>query len=317
MANFIDDDIDFSAYADMTECRQKLFRAGEYADEVVSHFWDEKADTDVVLPWRKTHGKIGIRPGELSLWAGINGHGKSLLLSQATAGFIPQRQRICVASLEMKPRATLARMYQQIHAGSRPPEEFIREYSKAANDWLWFYDHQGSTKAETMVGLVRYAATQIGCNQFILDSLMKCGMGEDDYNAQKRFVDSLCAVAQDTGIHVHLVVHSRKGSDESRAPGKMDVKGSGAITDLADNVFTFWRNKPKEEMRRTARDKVDETEPDGVLSCEKQRHGSGWEGRVGLFFEHASMQYTEQVGHAICLMEHPRTAGVMAKEDDF
>lgn len=317
MAEFIDDSIDFSLYADMTECKQKVFSAGEYAEEVVAHFWEQKEDDGIVMPWRKTHGRIAIRPGEVSLWAGINGHGKSLVLGQYSISMLPQKQRICVASLEMKPRTTLSRMSRQAYGGSKPSPEFIREYAQTTDKWLYFYDHQGTTKTETALGLIRYAAQELGCHQFILDSMTKCGIDDDDFSRQKRFVDSLCAVAQDTGIHVHLVAHSRKGQDESKSPGKMDVKGSGAITDLVDNVFCWWRNKPKEELARTNSDKYDPSEPDGVLSCDKQRNGE-WEGRIGLYFDPASTQYVEQMdGHPLSLLEHPKVGGLVQREDDF
>jgi twinkle protein len=40
----------------------------------------------------------------------------------------------------------------------------------------------------------------------------------------------------------------RKGLDESKPPGKLDSKGTGAISDLADNCFSIWRNKEKERL---------------------------------------------------------------------
>ena len=75
---------------------------------------------------------------------------------------------------------------------------------------------------------------------------MKCVSGEDDYNAQKNFVDALCSVARDLNIHIHLVHHIRKLSSEAQLPDKTDVKGSGSITDQVDNLLMVWRNKAKE-----------------------------------------------------------------------
>ncbi len=44
--------------------------------------------------------------------------------------------------------------------------------------------------------------------------------------------------------------HSRyslaKRRQRRKPTGKMDVKGSGAITDLTDNLFIIWRNKARE-----------------------------------------------------------------------
>jgi twinkle protein len=125
---------------------------------------------------------------------------------------------------------------------------------------------------------------------------MKCGIATDDFNGQKSFVDKLCVHARDTGMHIHLITHGRKGDSENRRMDKHDVKGASEITDLVDNVFTIWRNKPKEEAVRTQRaDAETLAEPDMVLSCIKNRHGE-WEGSVTLWFDPESLQYLGQPG---------------------
>jgi twinkle protein len=44
-----------------------------------------------LLPWAKTHGAIVLQPKQVSIWAGINGHGKSALLNQVIAEFCKQQ----------------------------------------------------------------------------------------------------------------------------------------------------------------------------------------------------------------------------------
>jgi twinkle protein len=123
----------------------------------------------------------------------------------------------------------------------------------------------------------------------VIDSLMKCVRGEDDYNGQKALVDELCAIARDHSIHIHLVHHIRKLENEAKKPDKSDVKGSGAITDQVDNVLLVWRNKADQQSRKAA-------DPDAALICCKQRHGE-WEGGINLWFDKESQQY----------LEHPET----------
>jgi hypothetical protein len=96
---------------------------------------------------------------------------------------------------------------------------------------------------------MRTSAT--ACHHVVIDSLMMTDVPEDgpgSMTAQKEAIRSLCDFAKRTGVHVHLVAHPRKGKDESAGPGKMDVAGSGKITDGADNVFTVWRAQ-KDEAR--------------------------------------------------------------------
>lgn len=120
---------------------------------------------------------------------------------------------------------------------------------------------------------------------------MKCGIGVDDYNRQKAFIDQLCAFAKDTGVHVHLVAHSRKGESEKNELDKLDVKGASEITDQVDNVFLVWRNKRKEDaLAKTPGDTEVAKLPDALLTCVKQRHGE-WEGRITLWFHRDSFQF--------------------------
>lgn len=291
MANFLEDDVDFAAYMDLTEHDQRVIGAGQYAEDVVSYFWDEKVERGQVLPWEKTIGTIAFRPGEVTLWAGYNGHGKSLALGQFCVGLVTQAKNMCIASLEMKPVITLARMCRQAAGTSKPDPDFIRMFHQTTDYCMWFYDQQGTVSADKMIGVMRYAAEVKGCHHFILDSLLKCGIGEDDYTAQKMFVDRICTVARDTGMHIHFVAHSRKGKDEKTPPGKMDVKGTGSITDQVDNVITWWRNKAKEDAARSG-EELDDSQPDALLVCDKQRNGN-WEGKVGFWFEPASLQFVE------------------------
>jgi hypothetical protein len=61
----------------------------------------------------------------------------------------------------------------------------------------------------------------------------------------------------------------------------MDIKGSGAITDLASTVLTVWRNKAKEAKRKEAAainaelSDEDYKKPDVRISCSKQRNYFG------------------------------------------
>lgn len=291
MANFISDNIDFGAYMDLTEHDQRVISAGSYADDVVAYFWDEKRERGQVLPWDKAKGKIAFRPAEVTLWNGFNGHGKSLALGQLGVSLTVQQRRLCIASLEMRPVITLARMCRQASGTNKPDQTYIRDFHRMTDAWIWMYDQQGTVNADKMIGVMRYVAEAKDCKHFILDSLTKCSIADDDYTAQKIFVDRICTVARDTGMHVHLVAHSRKGMDETKPPGKMDVKGSGAITDQVDNVITWWRNKTKEEAIRQNRG-FDDQDPDAMLICDKQRNGD-WEGKLGFWFDPKSMQFVE------------------------
>lgn len=312
MANFINDDIDFSAYMNLTEHDHRVISSGNYTEDVVDYFWSEKVERGQFLPWDKSLGKIAFRPSEVTIWSGFNGHGKSLALGQFCVGLIPQLKKMCIASFEMRPVVTLARMCRQAAGASKPDPDFIREFHSFTDKCIWIYDQQGMVSTDKVIGVMNYCATVKKVDHFIIDSFLKCGIAEEDYNAQKHFVDRICTVARDTGMHIHLVAHSKKKEDETKPPRKMDVRGAGSITDQVDNVIIWWRNKAKEEALRTTKDSAKLKElheqPDAMLLCDKQRNGD-WEGRLGYWFDQGSLQFVENKDGLPMNMLRARDAG--------
>jgi twinkle protein len=243
--------------------------------------------------------------GELSIWTGLSGHGKSLFLNQACLDALRRGMIVAIASFEMSAKKTLYRMVRQALGAENPEDWLIIQCLEWLGPRVWIYDHVGRANVEHLLKAFHRAACDQGVTHFVIDSLMKCGIAEDDYNGQKSLVDRLQNFAQKDNVHVHLVAHSRKKADESESPGKMDVRGAASITDLADNVFSIWRNKKKENAYR-AYEHTGELpsgmtieklmgQPDSLLDCLKHRElGGDAEGRYGLYYHRASMQFMER-----------------------
>jgi twinkle protein len=281
--------------------------ASVYVQELIDDLGTDRQEARSYLPWDKTHNVFQFRPGEVTIWAGVNGQGKSMMTGLAALSLCTQGEKVCIASFEMKPRRTLERMSRQWSGQSAPqPHEMqdsqilatFKDLYEQFRDWtatsLWLYDQQGTVETEVLLGVLKYCANELGITHFFIDSLMKCVADEDDYNGQKRFLDTVTSIARDTGMHVHIVHHVKKLADEGKTPDKMDVKGSGSITDQVDNLLLVWRNKPKERDSQAGK-KVADGEPDALLICEKQRNGE-WEGRWALWFDKDSQQYVSSQG---------------------
>lgn len=251
------------------------------------------------LPWKVKGQPVRFLRGEVTIWTGINGHGKSLVLILIMLYAMAQGERVCIASFEMHPRKTLFRMIRQALGLEKPEKREIESALSWLDGKLWIFDLLGTAKADRILEVFRYAYHRYGVQQFVIDSLLKCGIASDDYKGQKAFLDALNDFANSTNSHVHLVAHSRKGEDEFTPMGKMDVKGSGDIIDLASNVWSIWRNKVKEtdlakldacETLKMSRGEI-EQKPDALLICVKARDDRNEEGKVGLFFHPPSLQY--------------------------
>lgn len=292
------EEIDTEKYLKAHDVTHKVHGAEQWIEEIRKELLEPgQKDTSSTMPWPKTHGHFRYRPGEVTLYAGSNGGGKSLVTGQIALGLVKQDQRVAIASFEMKPKRSLMRMLRQFMGENIDAVMFTDRTSFInralgrmhyfSRNRLWFYDQQGSTSSREVIAMARYCAIELGIQHVFIDSLMKCVPAEDDFNAQKFFVDELTALARDHNIHVHLVHHIRKLSSEEVQPNKHDIKGTGAITDQVDNVLLMWRNKKKEKASIP-----DETQPDAILSCEKQRNGEAEES-ISLWYHKDSQQYLE------------------------
>jgi twinkle protein len=288
MAEFLTDDIDFSAYLKETDHAQKVRPAVDYIGAAKDRLRVRAQTKRVYLPWPKCNASFEFRRGEVTMWAGQNGHGKTDVTTQIALSLVGQGERVCVASFEMKPVTTIGRMVRmfamtnpfsdeyQSEAGHTMLESLYDDFGDWTQGYMWLYDQTGTAKVNTVLGMVKYCAKELGVTHIFIDSLMKCVKAEDDYNGQKDFVDQLCAIAKDHDIHIHLVHHLKKPQREGDMPDKHDTKGSGSITDQIDNLFMVWRNKPKEESYK--RDGMASNllnAADSYLFCRKQRNYEG------------------------------------------
>lgn len=286
-----DAEIDWSKYELSEDDQAKVRPAESWADDLIDAFSLPESVIGTCPPWSSIRDRVRFRPGELSLWTGINGHMKSMALNQFALCFAAQSEKSCIGSFEMHPLKTLKRMARQYVRDEVLSPSQVREFLSGIKGRVWLYDQVGTVHTDRVLALCRYAREEVGCQHMMIDSLMKCGMDADDYAAQKRFIDRLSTYAKDSGLHVHLVAHSKKVADES-CPSKMDVSGHADLTNMPDNVFVVWHNKKKLKAQAENNFQYDR-EPDAAFVCEKQRNGE-WEGSVGLYFDKKSLLFDDR-----------------------
>jgi len=257
---------------------------------------DKKADQAPQVLFRKANGLIHFRPGEVSVWAGFNGHRKSMLTSQVAVDLARQRQKVLIVSLEMLPARTMARMTRQACGEAYPADGAIDRFHAWTKGRLWLFDHVGRISTDRALALCRYFATEHGGTHVFLDSWMMVCNSEEALDEQKQFSTDLCRLAQETGLHVHVIAHCRKppGADgEKRIPTRYEIRGSSAISAQAANVFIVWMNKEKfDHLDSNPNDMDALAEPCAILKCDKQRNGA-WEGKLSLWLDPGSLRFME------------------------
>lgn len=201
----------------------------------------------------------GFFAGELSVWTGKRGIGKSTILSQLLLSAIDQGHKVCAYSGELDKAQFREWAYLQAAGpdnigyrddpltGKRLPT-VNPQVDKLISEWLherfWLFDLERNTRhdPEAILSQFAYAKMRYNADVFLVDNIMAVdfnGVRENDfYREQSKFTQALASFAKRQHVHVHLVVHPRKSS--SGAAGKTtadDVHGSGDITNRADNVF--------------------------------------------------------------------------------
>jgi len=203
----------------------------------------------------------GLLFGEVSVWTGVNGSGKSTLLGQLMLEAVNQNHAVCAYSGELPgaifrywidlqaagPRHLTS--YPDIHR-EEPVVKPTPEATKAIREWyrdkFFLFDHFGSATPESLFEVFEYAARRYGAKMFLIDNLMTMMTAEDQgryFRQQSDFVKRAVDFAHKHEVHVHIVAHPRKSHGRIT---KMDIAGTGDITNRADNVFAIHRITDKE-----------------------------------------------------------------------
>ena len=296
MTQFIPDSIDLSAYIDPPEFAAKVRSASDFKDAVRKELQPEefRVKSPTMLLSKVSHG-IEFRPGEVTAWVGYNGHRKSMFTSQVALDLAVQRQKILIVSLEMDPADTMVRMTKQSAGMAVPGNRMIDRFHDWTDGRLWLFDHIGNLSVDKALALCRYFADQHQGTHVFLDSMMMICASEEKLDEQKRFATGVVRLAQETGLHIHIVTHCRKpaAGDESKLPTRYEIRGSSAISDQAQNVVVVWMNKAKFaklEMNRNDIDALDQ--PCAVVKVDKQRKGR-WEGKIQLWHHEPSLRFCD------------------------
>lgn len=294
----ISDTLDFSQYMRETDPTVKVRKASAFMDEVAAQF-AERTERHPSMVSTKLRNVLQFRPGEITVWAGYNGARKSMLTGQVAIDLAVQNQRVMMASFEMLPARTIARMVRQAWGTNDPSAMQLERFGKWTDGRMWMFDHMGRIAPDECCAVIRYFADELKGAHVFIDSMMMVCASEESLDEQKQFTTDLVRLAQETRLHVHLIAHCRKPQDETKPPTKYDLRGSAAISDQAHNVVTVWANKPKKaKLDQNPHDEMALAEPDALVTVEKQRNGA-FEGRAKLWFDESSLRFVDDRTSAV------------------
>ena len=292
--------VDLEAYAPLAH---EVATPLAYRESIVEHFEGDPDNTGAWLPWGTTHD-LRFRPQECSIVTGQNFSGKSSLLGQAAIGWLRGNstinEKVLLISPEMSPQQSLARMVRQMTA--KIPAQVTEADVNACLVWLegkfWVYTAVGQVSVADLNNVIRYTAGEMDVTQVIVDNLSVLELeGQDTNRAQADLMTKFVHTSRTSGCHITLVAHNRKPA-QGEKPSRYQISGSGALSNLADNVISVVRNERKEEkladLSLSDEDRADiKAQADTRLIVQKQRHGTAYTGTSKLYYSPYSMRWSE------------------------
>lgn len=244
---------------------------------------------------------IGFAEGEVSVWSGLNGSGKSNFLTQQILEYAMQGVKTMLFSGEMQDFVIQNTMIKMVAGKDKltPSSDgtywFLQDEKrrKIILSWLdkyvYLYKNEYSMSAKEMLNSIVYSIKKYGVKMIIIDNLMTIDLhsyDKDKYEAQSMFVKDLAKLAKGFNVHIHIVCHPRKSAGFLR---KDDISGTADLSNAVDNVFIIHRVN-KDFVKRSA-DILDSTAikqlsqfSNIIEICKNRRHGAQ-DVYIGLFFE--------------------------------
>lgn len=186
------------------------------------------------------------RMGDLSVWTGIPGHGKSTFINHVMASLsVEQNWHVTFASFEQDPSSDHRRALRSWYLmGS--PEHCTDDQIKNADDWInhsfTFVCHDADSEEEMLnlswlIDCMKAAVFRHGCKVFVIDPWNELehdkprDMTLTEYTGAA--IRELRRQARSLNVHIAIVAHPAKMSADD------DMPGLYAISDSA-----HWANKP-------------------------------------------------------------------------
>ena len=254
---------------------------------------------------------IGFNLGEISIWSGGNGSGKSTILSQLALESVHNGFSAAMFSGELSSHRM--KSWLQLQAAGRArtkpsrydnvwyvPKDIGERIDKWTGDKLWLYNNDYGMDAKKVLDDIIAHIEQHHTDVMTIDNLMCLDMSKvpgDKYDKQSALVLALANTAKKYNIHIHFVCHPRKPNGFLR---KADISGTSDLTNAADNVFMMHRIN--NDYRKLSKDFFDKGKAEkyfnfsNVLEVMKNRDLGVEDELVGMYFEPESKRLLNQTG---------------------
>ncbi|KAM7381324.1 hypothetical protein PAMA_012263 [Pampus argenteus] len=190
----------------------------------------------------------GHRKGELTVFTGATGSGKTTFISEMALDLCMQGVNTLWGSFEIN-NVRLAKIMLTQFAMQRL-EENLEQYDFWADKFeelpLYFMTFHGQQNIKTVLDTMQHAVYLYDINHVIIDNLQFM-MGQehlsvDKFAVQDHIIGAFRKFATNTSCHVTLIIHPRKEEDD-RELQTASIFGSAKASQEADNVLILQEKK--------------------------------------------------------------------------
>lgn len=275
-------------YKDPNECLlnghpeviiDSIWNAKEYTPDGIVNGKDlwEEVSKDVVndgydLPWTDLSLNkmiMGLRKGELCVLTAGTGVGKTTFVRQIAYDFgVTKKLKIGMLMLEENVKRTATGL-MSVHVGKRlylnrhiiSDDEYRTAFEETLGTGNYvLYEHFGSLDGDNLMDKIRYMAVSEECDFIILDHISIAISGLEGDNERKMIdvlMTQLRSLAEETGVGLIIISHLRRNNaigsvsfEEGGSVSLSQLRGSGAIGQLADTVLGLERNQQAEGNKK-------------------------------------------------------------------
>jgi len=229
----------------------------------------------------------GHRRGELTVFSGETGCGKTTFLSQLTVSLAKQNVATLWGSFEIKNTQLARKMLLQLTQTTE--EEVVEQWDQVSQQFqdlpIYFMKFFGSSDVYEVLDAMSDACYAHDVTHIVLDNLQfmlsgmekSLGRNATKFDLQDIAIEEFRKFATRNNVHVTVVIHPRKQYGTEML-GSSTVYGSVKSVQEADNVVIIQKSRKEPEFRS--------------LTVEKNRY-NGNTGRVTLRFNQNTLSFTD------------------------
>lgn len=205
----------------------------------------------------------GLRKRELTLLTAGSGIGKSTLAREIAYG-LHQDHGLTIGNVYLEEsKEKTAQAYiaidQDVPLGTlRADKNCITQqqwqdsYERVIQERMFFYDHFGSLESDRLISKLRYMAVVLKVDFIVLDHISIVISGQEGGSGDERkdidrLMTSLRSLVEETGVGIIAIVHLKQPEGKPHEEGGRvtlsQLRGSGGLKQLSDNVIALERNQ--------------------------------------------------------------------------